>query len=94
MQNLEVMSGVLYYWPLRGGTSVMAVFLVLIEETVVFLHNARIDIESFVCTAVRCSLELPSIRFLFKGTSRQRSDKGAIRKGFPLQKPWWKKQTN
>ena len=33
--------------------------------------------------------------FLFKGTSRQRSGKGAIRKRFPLQKPRWKKiQTN
>ena len=26
-----------------------------------------------------------------KGTSRQRSGKGAIRKGFPLQKPRWEK---
>ena len=26
-----------------------------------------------------------------KGTSRQRSGKGAIRKRFPLQKPWWEK---
>ena len=30
-----------------------------------------------------------------KGTSRQRSGKGAIRKRFPLQKPRWEKnQTN
>ena len=33
--------------------------------------------------------------FLQRGTSRQRSGKGAIRKRFPLQKPRWEKnQTN
>ena len=29
-----------------------------------------------------------------KGTSRQRSGKGAIRKRFPLQKPRWEKKPN
>ena len=29
--------------------------------------------------------------FMWKGTSRQRSGKGAIRKRFPLQKPRWEK---
>ena len=32
-----------------------------------------------------------AVDFLEKGTSRQRSGKGAIRKRFPLQKPRWEK---
>ena len=33
----------------------------------------------------------PYMFFVFQGTSRQRSGKGAIRKRFPLQKPRWEK---
>ena len=38
----------------------------------------------------RCSF-YPITIVLWKGTSRQRSGKGAIRKRFPLQKPRWEK---
>ena len=45
--------------------------------------------------SVSCpTMEIPGRRISYrKGTSRQRSGKGAIRKRFPLQIPRWKKNT-
>ena len=54
---------------------------------------ASIDYIMYAHMGVRTFIKLGmcSVISNIKGTSRQRSGKGAIRKGFPLRKPRWEK---
>ena len=55
-------------------------------------HNCCIFVKFVINFRNKLQISSPVVRGpLLKGTSRQRSGKGAIRKRFPLQKPRWEK---
>ena len=55
----------------------------------IFVSIVFVKFQIYSCKAVVGADE--GTRTMYRGTSRQRSGKGAIRKRFPLQKPRWEK---
>ena len=66
------------------------------KSTKYFLNMEKRNIKNKTWNKIKCDdgtfkTDIQSILKEQKGTSRQRSGKGAIRKRFPLQKPRWEK---